>query len=175
MELNQLNINGFIMEVARIPILKYAVQSIDFPSISLPEVQQHTPFRVVNQVGDHVIHDDFSFTFLIDEKMNNYKAIYHWIKGLTFPEKFEEFELFVKGIIDDDNIETFTPSRRLNQFSDVLITVLSNHKNPIFRYRLLDAFPVSLSGFTASVTDSDTQPIVATCTMKFTGFEIESA
>lgn len=175
MEFNQLNINGFIMEVSRIPILKYAVQSIDFPSISLPEVQQYTPFRVVNQVGDHVVHDDFSFTFLIDEKMNNYKAIYHWIKGLTFPEKFEEFEFFVKGITNDDNIKTFTQSRRLNQFSDVLITVLSNHKNPIFKYRLLDAFPVSLSGFTASVTDSDTQPIVATCAMKFTGFEIESA
>ena len=137
--------------------------------------QQPTPLQVINQVGDHLIHEDFSFTFLVDERMNNYRAIYHWMRGLAFPEKFEEFEYFVRGITNDYNIQTFTASRRLNQFSDVLITVLSNHKNPIFKYRLLDAFPISLSGFSASVTDADTQPIIATCTMKFTGFEIESA
>ena len=175
MEINQLNINGFVMEVARIPILKYAIQEVTFPDISLPEVGQPTPFQAINQVGDHIIHEEFSFTFLVDEKMNNYKAIYHWMRGLAFPERFEEFENFVRNIKGDDNIQTLTTSSRLNQFSDVLITVLSNHKNPLFKYRLLDAFPVSLSGFSANVTDADTQPITATCAMKFTGFEIEPA
>jgi hypothetical protein len=175
MEINQLNINSFIMEVVRIPILKYTIQEVTFPDISLPEVKQPNPFQAINQVGDHIIHEDLSFTFLVDEQMNNYRALYYWIRGLAFPERFEEFDLFIRGIIGNDNIQTFTSSSRLNQFSDVLITVLSNHKNPLFKYRLLDAFPVSLSGFSASVTDSDTQPITATCTMKFTGFEIEPA
>lgn len=175
MELNQLNINGFVMEVARIPVLKYAIQEVTFPDISLPEAKQPTPFQAINQVGDHIVHEDLTFTFLVDEQMNNYRAIYHWMRGLAFPEKFEEFERFVRGITGDDNIKTFGSSTRLNQFSDVTITILSNHKNPIFKYRLLDAFPVSLSGFSASVTESDTQPITATCAMKFTGFEIEPA
>jgi hypothetical protein len=175
MEVNQLNINGFVMEIARIPILKHACQEIEFPSISLPEVPQPNPLQVINQVGDHIIHDDFSFTFVVDEKMNNYMAIYHWMRGLAFPEKFEEFENFVNGITNDSNIKTFTNNKRINQFSDVTITILSNHKNPLFKYRLLDAFPISLSGFSASITDSDTVPITASCTMKFTGFEIEPA
>jgi len=175
MEINQLNINGFVMEVARIPILKYAIQEVTFPDISLPEVPQPTPFQSINQVGDHIVHEDLSFTFLVDEKMNNYRALYHWMRGLAFPEKFEEFELFVRGITGDSNIQSFTSSSRLNQFSDVLITVLSNQKNPLFKYRLLNAFPISLSGFSVNVTEQDTQPVIATCTMKFTGFEIESA
>lgn len=161
------------MEIARIPILKYSIQQVDFPDISLPEVLQPTPFKNINQVGDHIIHDDLSFTFLVDEQMNNYKAIYHWMRGIAFPNKFEEFEKFVRGITGDDNIESFGTSRRSNQFSDVTVTILSNHKNPIFKYRMIDAFPVSLSGFSASVTESDAIPITATCTMKFTGFEIE--
>lgn len=173
MELNQLNVNSFIFEIVRIPIIKFSVQSVEFPNISLPEIRHDTPLQVINQVGDHIIHDDLSFTFLVNEKMENYKAIYYWIRGLAFPEKFEEFENFIRGIIDDDNIKTFTMSSRLNQFSDVIVTILSNHKNPIIRYRLLDAFPISLSGFSLDVTNQDTQPIVATCTMKFTGFEIE--
>ncbi len=175
MEINQLNVNSFVMEVARIPILKYSCQEVSFPDITLPEAVQPTPFQTVNQVGDHLIHEDFTFTFVVDEKMDNYKAIYHWMRGLAFPERFEEFEQFVRGVINNDNIETFTASTRQNQFSDVTITVLSNHKNPIFKYRLLDAFPISLTGFSVSVTGSDSEPVVCSCTMKFTGFEIEPA
>lgn len=175
MELNQLNVNGFVMEISRIPIIKFSCQEVAFPDVSLPDAKQPTPFQQINQVGDHIIHEDFSFTFLVDEKMNNYRCIYHWMRSLAFPEKYEEFALFVQGITGNDNIESFTANKRINQFSDVVVTILSNHKNPIFKYRFIDAFPVSLSGFNVSVTDTDTVPVTVTCAMKFTGMIIEPA
>lgn len=171
LELNALNVNSFIMDVSRIPILKYHIQEVTFPDVSLGEVKQPTPFQHINQVGDHINHEDFSFTFMIDEKMNNYMAIYHWMKGLAFPECYNDFEKFIKGLHGDENIlPAIDP--RLAQFSDVTITILSNHKNPILSYKLFDAFPTSLSGFSINVTDVDSVPVTATCTMKFTGFEI---
>lgn len=175
MNIDFLNVNSFIFDIERIPTIRYFVQEVTFPDISLPDIEQPSPFQSIKQVGDHIIHENLTFTFVIDEKMNNYKAIYHWMRGLAFPESFEEFEQFINGIVNDDNIKTSKMSRRLNQFSDITITILSNHKNPILRYRFFDAFPVSLSGFSVNVTDSDTQPITATCSMKFTGFKIENA
>ena len=175
MEHNQLNINSFIFELVRIPILKFSVQSVDLPDITLPPVNQPSPLININQVGDHLEHSDFSFTFLVDEKMENYRAIYYWMRGLAFPNKFSEFEEFVKGITPTPSILSFSDNERMNQYSDIILTVLSNHKNPIFKYRLLDAFPISLSGIPMNVTSETTEPIQATCGMKFTGFEIESA
>lgn len=173
LELNHLNINSFILEVSRIPDLKFSVQEVTFPDVSLPEVQQQTPFQVINHVGDHLIQNDLSFTFIVDERMNNYRVIYHWMRALSYPDCYEEFADFVKGVTPKGMVPAMG-GERVQQFSDVSITMLSNHKNPILRYHLRDAFPINLSGFSVSVTDGDTVPVTATCSMKFTGFEIST-
>lgn len=175
LELNHLNINSFVLEIEKIPILKYSIQSMTFPSVSLPDVKHYNPFQTINQVGDHIEHDEFSFSFLVDEKMFNYKALYFWIKGIAFPNSYSEFKDFISGISKDENIiPRIGPDKLLNQFSDVNVFILSNHKNPILKYKFFDAFPVSLSGFDIDITSSTTQPISSTCSMKFTGFEIEN-
>lgn len=173
LELNHLNINSFVFEVAKIPILKYGIQEVTLPDVSLSEVKQYNPMIAINQVGDHLIHEDFTFTFLVDEQMNNYRALYHWMKALTFPECYEEFSDLLKGISNDPNLKHFHKGKG-NQFSDCSLTILSNHKNPILRYTFRDAFPVNLSGFSVNITDADTVPITATCSMKFTGMSIEN-
>lgn len=175
LELNHLNSNSFVLELSRLPHLKFGVQEVTFPDVSMADVTQANPFININHVGDHLIQSDLSFTFLIDERMNNYRALYHWMRSLTYPDCYEEFHNFIKGSIPKgvDMIASLGGDRAA-QFSDVVITILSNHKNPIIRYTMLDAFPINLSGFSINVTDSDTVPITATCSMKFTGFNIET-
>lgn len=175
LELNHLNVNSFILEVSRLPMLKFSVQEVSFPDVSLPEVQQSNPFQVINLAGDHLICQDLSFTFLVDEKMNNYRSLYHWMRSLAFPDCHEEFSNFVKGITPKQfGMDSIVGSLRSSQFSDVTITMLSNHKNPIIRYTMLDAFPINLSGFSINVTDSDSVPVTASCSMKFSGMKIEN-
>ena len=173
-ELNQLNINSFVLEVSRLPDLKFSVQEVTFPDVTLPEVKQDTLFQAINLVGDHIVHDDLTFTFVVDEQMNNYRTIYHWMRALAFPESFDEFKDFVTGRSPKGMTPALASGWRQNQFSDVTITIISNHKNPILRYKIRDAFPTNLSGFSVNVTDQDTVPVTATCTMKFTGFAIEN-
>lgn len=175
LELNALNINGFVLEIARIPILKYTVQEIQFPGVSLSPVEQSNPFLKIQQVGDHLSYDELSFTFMVDEKMMNYRCIYQWMKGLGFPDDYTDYAKFIKGITGDENLEAVTNNDRLNQFSDVTITLLTNHKNPQLVYRLKDAFPTNLSGFSAQVTNSESTPVTANCTMQFTTMEISPA
>ena len=151
------------------------VQEIQFPGVSLPPVEQSNPYLKIQQVGDHLAYDEISFTFMVDEKMMNYRCIYNWMKGLGFPDDYDEFVDFIKGVTGDENLLTFTDNPRLNQFSDVTITLLTNHKNPQLVYRLKDAFPTNLSGFSAQTTNSESTPVTATCTMQFTTMEISPA
>jgi hypothetical protein len=169
----QLNTSSFLLEIARIPIMKFSCQEVTFPDVTLPHVEQANPLRVINHPGDHLDHSDLSFSFVVDDKLDNYNVIYHWMEALAFPEKFDQFKDFVHGLKTDNNMETFSRSTRMNQFSDVSITLLSSLKNPLFTYRFKDAFPVSLSGPTMSITSSDTEPVITSCSMKFTGFSIE--
>lgn len=172
-ELNFLNINSFVMEIARLPVMKFSVQEIAFPDTSLPEVKMGNPFRAVNAVGDHIIQEDFTFTFLVDEAMANYRALLSWMKGLSFPDCYEDYDNFISGKTGSQELLTLSSSKIVNQFSDITVTILTNHKNPSIKYTMRDCFPVNLSGFAVNVTDSDSVPVAATCSMKFTGFEIE--
>ena len=172
-ELNFLNINSFVMEIARIPVMKFGVQEITFPDTSLPEVKMGNPFRAVNAVGDHIMQEDFTFTFIIDEAMANYRALLAWMQGLGFPEDYKQHEEFINGRTGSKELLSLSNSRIGNQFSDITVTILTNHKNPSIRYTMRDCFPVNLSGFSVNVTDSDSTPVTATCSMKFTGFDIE--
>jgi len=175
LEFDALNINGFVFEVQRIPIVKFGCQSVSFPGMSLSEVEQPNPFTAIPVPGDHVVFDDLTFTFMVDKKMRNYLAIQHWMNALAFPEKHEQFKDFVQGHSDNKDIEFFFSTERLNQYSDVTITILTNQKNPQFRWRLVDAHPTHLSGFETSVTESTSSPIIATCVMKFSHMVIEPA
>lgn len=172
-ELNFLNINSFVMEIARLPVMKYSVQEITFPDTSLPEVKMGNPFRAINATGDHIVQEDFTFTFLVDEAMANYRALLSWMKGLSFPDCYEDYDNFISGKTGSQELLTLSNSKIGNQYSDITVTILTNHKNPSIKYTLRDCFPVNLSGFAVNVTDTDSVPVVATCSMKFTGFEIE--
>lgn len=155
------------------PVMKFGVQEITFPDTSLPEVKMGSPFRAVNTTGDHIVQEDFTFTFIVDEMMSNYRALLAWMQGLGFPEDYKQYDDFINGKTGSKELLTISNSRIGNQFSDITVTILTNHKNPSIKYTMRDCFPVNLSGFAVNVTDTDSVPVVATCSMKFTGFDIE--
>lgn len=172
-ELNQLNVSSFALEIHQIPIIKYTCQSVAFPGIELQAFDQPTPFTVSPNPGDHIDNDALSFTFIVDEKLRNYLAIRHWIRMIGFPEKYDQFKSLIDGTSETPDFIPFLKGSKLNQFSDITITLLSNHKTPFIRARFLDCIPTGLSGFDMAVTNTAPEPIVATATFKFTDMAIE--
>lgn len=172
-ELNQLNVSSFALEIQQIPIIKYTCQTMTFPGISLPAVDQDTPFVVAPSPGDHIENEELSFSFIVDEKMRNYLALRYWIRMLGFPETYEQFKSIIQGNSANPDFQPFFRDSKLNQFSDVTVTLLSNHKNPIFRARFLDCVPVNLSGLDLSVTNPTTEPVIATASLRFTDMLLE--
>jgi hypothetical protein len=87
---------------------------------------------------------------------------------MTFPTEFEEYQKLGKL----NQFTTYNNSKT-PQFSDATVTLLSSANNPIYRISYKDAFPVSLSGFTLSTTDTPDSIITADATFRFTYFDIE--
>lgn len=169
--LDHLNNNSFEMEVLRIPIFKYAVQNANLAGLSIPEVRQGSPFQAIMQVGDCVAFDPITFDFLVDENLDNWLVFYYWITGLGFNKSFEQFNDFISGVYERYGIKK-EKDIILSQFSDVTLTMLTNHKNPYLTFRFIDCFPTTLSPLTLTTTDGDAQPIMASITFQYTGMEV---
>ena len=41
--------------------------------------------------GDKITYDDLSFSFFVDENLENYLEVHNWIRGLGYPESIQEF------------------------------------------------------------------------------------
>lgn len=174
--LDLLIVNNFYVEIERVPLFRYQIQSVGMPDVSLAPAPRHTPFLKINEVGDHCEIGNVSFEFLVDEELQNYRMIWYWMQGLGFPDKYEEFEEFMKGIYKRWGIKETQKEFQKGkfQFSDINLTIISNQNNPTHKIRFLDAFPTSLTGLQMNVTDTSAEPVKATATFAFSGMEFSA-
>ncbi len=171
--LDLLTINNFIVEIERVPVIRYLVQNVTMPDLTLPEINRPSPFLNIMEVGDHCVFGPVTFDFLVDEELLNYQTIFYWMCGLGFPEKYEQFEDFMNGVYEKYGIKkTEIHKGGAFQFSDINLTITSNHKNPYLKIRFKDCFPTNLSAVALSVTDGDASPVSSSVTFQFTGMEI---
>ena len=171
--LDLLLVNNFYVEIEKIPLFRYQVQSVAMPDITLAPTARHTPFLKINEVGDHCDIGNVSFEFLVDEELQNYRIIWYWMQGLGFPDKYEEFEEFMKGVYKRWGIREMQSEfqRGKFQFSDIGLIIISNQNNPTHKIKFFDAFPTSLTGLQMNVTDTSAEPVKATATFAFSGVE----
>jgi hypothetical protein len=91
--------------------------------------------------------------------MNNYLEIYNWIKGITFPQNFDQFKEINES--------------KEGRFSDISVLVLNSSKNPSINITYRNCFPISLSEITLDTTSSDLIYPEATATFQYDYYEIE--
>jgi hypothetical protein len=148
---NSLQPNKFTLNLARTPNLQYFCQTISLPGISTSEIPVNNPFVELYAPGEKAIYDVLNVTFIVDAEMLSWLEIHDWLRALTFPTEFEEYQNLAK----------------LNQFT----TAASN--KPYYRFNFKDLFPISLSGFVVSSTDTPETIITADATFRFTYYNVE--
>lgn len=142
---NPLSPNGFMFQIQKLPGLTYFCQKVNLPSVSLPTANQGTPFVTVGHKGEALDYADLTVDFLVDSKMENYKAINHWMTD---------------GFPDDVPPEDF--------FSDGFLHVLDPQNKVIQSIQFANMLPVSLEGLTFESTSSDVQYLVGSATFRYT-------
>lgn len=149
----------FIVTVKRLPNIEFFTQRTQIPGVSASPVEKPTPFNVMYETPDKLRYDNFNFSFIIDEKMNNYLEIYNWIKDITFPQNYNQF----KSINESKE----------GLISDISVLVLNSTKNPSIKITYKNCFPISLSEITLDTTAQDLIYPEATVTFQYDYYEIE--
>jgi hypothetical protein len=163
---------GFKLILTKTPKVDFLCQSANIPQISMGTAIQPSYLKDIPVPGDKVLYDDLSVRFLVDEKMENYLAIYKWITGLGYPENLGQYNQLKKDDIRTDASATDDADPRYFEFSDATLQVLNSNYRPSVLVNFKDAFPTSLSTLDFDVTTRDYNYFTAEVSFKYTIFNI---
>jgi len=149
----------------RLPELSYFCQEVSLPSITLPEATQLNPFSKIPLAGDQIDFDTLRVQFLIDEKMENYKAIHNWIIGLGFPENNSQYTSAIESgaLLGADEVA--------KSYSDATLVILGNNNVPIQVIQFADCVPESLESITFTSTNQDVQYLIGSVSFRYTYYK----
>jgi hypothetical protein len=141
---------------------------ITLPGLSTSEIPVNNPFVELYAPGEKAIYDTLNITFLVDMELKAWLEVHDWLRALTFPTEYEEYKNL-------GSLNKFTTAAKssLPQYSDGSVTLLSASNVPYFKINFIDLFPIALSGFTISATDSPETVITADATFRFTYYNVE--
>jgi len=162
---NFLSPTGFKFTLNRAPKVTFFSNQANIPGLKLPVAQQPTYLKEIPVPGDTLDFNDLTLRFLVDEDLENYLEIQHWLRGLGFPDKLQEIY----------NWQASNPNANpgpLNYYSDGTMTILTSSNTPNFKIKFRDLFPVDLSDLDFDATDADIDYLTANVTFKYTIYDI---
>jgi hypothetical protein len=136
------------------------------PGISIGEAPRNTPFVDLYSPGEKAIYELLNVTFFVDEELRSWLGIHDWIRAMSFPENFEEYLNLPKQV-------KYISNPKKPQFSDATLTLYSSSYKPYYRFKFFDCFPVSLSSFVVSASDTPDNVITADGTFRFAYYNVE--
>jgi hypothetical protein len=148
----------FVVTVKRLPNVQFFTQRATIPSVTKQPIDKPTPFKTIFETGDRISYSELNLTFIVDEKMNNYIEVFNWMKGLTFPENFDQYKKLAES---EEGLR-----------SDISIVVMNSNKNPSISIDYYDCFPISLSEVLLDTTQNDIIYPEATVTFQYNYFSI---
>ena len=161
--INPLQSNGFMFSVNKLPEISFFCQEVNVPAITLPSADVESPLIVSPMPGEKMSFNDLTVTFMIDEEMTNYVAIYNWIVGLGFQESHAQYrELMAQ------RIGALAVNELMAGYSDGSLTILNSANNAIRTVRFVDMFPTSLSSIQLQSTTTDTMYLAGVVDFKYT-------
>lgn len=162
---NFLQKTKFAITFPRISNTTFFCQEVNLPGVSLSELPQTTPFVDLYKPGNKIKYETLSIKFIVDEDLRSWMEIHDWIKGMTFPNDFQQY----------NNLKTLSSvsiATKYPQYADGTLTILSNMNNPKMSIEFADLFPVSLSSIDFTSMDESTTTITATCSFRFAFYNV---
>jgi hypothetical protein len=154
---------SFDFSVKKLPETKFFVQSINIPGISLGETQgQDTPFLKIPIPGDHIVFNELTVTFRVDEDLNNYLEVYNWLTGIGFPEAFNQYAAVSANV----------PGSGEGIYSDGTLMILNSAKRPNVEVTFEDMYPTSMTDLNFTTTISDIDYLEASVTFRYKYYKI---
>jgi len=156
---------GFKFQIKKLPNVNFFVQSTNIPGLSIAQSPEApNPFVAIPYSGDHILYNEFKITFKVDEDLKNFLELHYWLRGLGFPEEFNEYRL----IAEEDKLAGGGLK------SDASLIITTNGKSPNIECVFEDAFPIELSDLEFNTTDVTVDYIEVTATFAYTQYKIKT-
>lgn len=162
---NPLQPNKFQLNFSRLPNIQFFCQEVEMPGLNLVEIPRNTPFVDLYVPGEKAYYDLLNITFIVDEEMKSWFELHDWIRGLTFPTNFSEYN-FLKQLSPFAN-------REMPQYSDAHLIILNSSNMPLYRIKFIDCFPVSLASIRFSSTSSPNDILTSQSSFRFSYFNVD--
>lgn len=156
--------NGYI-NIHTLPHVNFFTTNFNIPGLSITPASQETPFSELKFPGDTVAFDTFNINFVLDEDMKNWIEIFSWMKGIAFPESYNEYKNWVESNLADNPLALAHVNENGAIYSDITFIMNTNHNTYNREFRFTDCFPVSLSSLEFVHTSPETEKI--TCAASF--------
>jgi hypothetical protein len=160
--------NKFALSFSRLPYIQFFVQAVNAPGITTNPATQQTPFIDAPIPADKMAYEPLSISCLLDEPMWSWTSVNDWLKGLTFPDSFKQYQ----NLRLQQRLQTNNPKP---QYSDCRLSIFTNKNNPIMNIDFVDLFPTSLSGIQLDTRIPATQVLTFSATFAFTNYNISRA
>jgi hypothetical protein len=160
------------MTFLRLPHMVYFCQSVYLPSISLGDIIVENPFLPTHHAGEKLIFEPLTLTFIIDEDLRAWEEIYNWMKGLGFPNKFDQYkQLKERGI---GPLGTVFPAKGSeNLYTDCTLHLYTNSHVKNFDIVFHDAYPSLLGPINFTATDESVVTLTTDVTIQYDWFEFK--
>lgn len=149
---------NYVFMLPKVPNSVYFCTSVTVPGMACPSISIKTGRGLpVKTPSSEVTHGDLVFTYLINEDMSNYDELMTWFRTMTAFRDFSNLANTANFMSEEGQL-----------------MILSNKKNPLAKFHFRGLFPSNLSGVTFNSADPEANSLIATCTMQFTYYNIES-
>ena len=158
--INFLSNLGFRFTVRKLPNVNWFVQSAMIPGLTLPDAEHPTPFQMTYRPGRTVEFDPLTISFKVDEDLNTFIELANWMRGIGFPESYQEYESNVNTGLQDA------------VFSDATLMILNSNMNPSHEINFIDIFPINVSALEFNSTSGDVEYITVQASFRYLRYEI---
>lgn len=161
--INPLSPLGFRLAISKLPHVEFYAQQVQLPGISIGQAEQATPFVVHPIAGEILTYDTLTVQFLVNETMDNYKAIVNWLEGLGFPEDNTQYSQMLAN-------DMVAHSEVGKSVSDGTLQILGSNNLPVQTLKFKDMFPIGIEGLQFNSTESDVNYLIGNVTFRYTNW-----
>ena len=178
--------NQFKVYIPIFPKTEWFVVSCNVPGVTMGQGVVPTPLVDIPIVGEKLTYDQFSMTFIVDEKLQNFMEIHNWLVNMAPPQNTNQFMATTSNYViptgqttkaypaDNTDSQTITGSTSDRQlYCDITLFILSSKINPVATVVMRDAFPTSISSLDYSSQDTDTNYVQCNVSFAFPFYTIQ--
>lgn len=158
---NYLKVSSFQFKLKKAPKVTFNCQAGPLPGLtfdSIPVLGGRGGTVPLQVAALNPTYEDLELRFLVDEKIENWIEIHNWMVSTQSAKNYGGADGKVDGPI--------------KALSDATLMIISSAMNPIVQIDFHNCFPKSLSGIDFDSSTSDSEPVVATATFAYQGYNI---